>query len=86
MRGSPDGSTVEPDRQRQETLDLVAQQSLKLGWGYECVWQPSPPPEGASNLQHVLYYADAVSDQNWSTGDCLCVGDANVLAEELEPL
>jgi len=47
---------------------------------------PSPPPEGASNLQHVLYYADAVSAQNWSIGDCLCVGDADVLAEELEPL
>jgi hypothetical protein len=47
---------------------------------------PLPPPqEGASNLQPVLHHAGVVPAQNWSTGDHLCGGDANALAEELEP-
>ena len=45
-----------------------------------------PPPEGASNLQPVLHHAGIVSVQNWSTGDRLCVSDANTLVKELEPL
>ena len=66
-------------------------QSLKLGWGYGlgCVrvgGHPSPTPEGASNLQPVLHHAGVVSAQNWSTGERLCGGVANALAEELEPL
>jgi hypothetical protein len=48
---------------------------------------PSPPtPEGVSNLQPVLHHACVVSVQNWSTGERLCGGEANALAEELEPL
>ena len=47
---------------------------------------PSPPPEGASNLQLVLHPVGVVSSQNWSTGERLCGGDAIALAEELEPL
>ena len=46
----------------------------------------SHPLEGASNLQPVLHHADIVSAQNWSTGERLCVRDANALTEELEPL
>jgi hypothetical protein len=46
---------------------------------------PSFPPEGASNLQPVLHHVVVVSVQNWSTGELLCVGDANALAEELAP-
>ena len=42
--------------------------------------------EGASNLQPVLHHAGVVSAQNLSTGERLCGGDANALAEELEPL
>ena len=38
------------------------------------------------NLQPVLHHAGVVSSQNWSTGGRLCGGDANALAEELEPL
>jgi hypothetical protein len=48
---------------------------------------PSPLPKGASNPQTVLCHASIVSAQNWSAGDRpVCVSDANVLAEELEPL
>jgi hypothetical protein len=52
------------------------------------VWggRPSPPPEGASNLQPVLPHAGVVSAQNWSRGERLCGGDANAMAEALEPL
>ncbi len=45
-----------------------------------------PPPEGVSNPQPVLRLAGVVSAHNWSTGERLCGGDSNVLAEELEPL
>jgi hypothetical protein len=48
--------------------------------------QPSPPPEGASNLQPVLHHAGIVSAQNWSTGERLSGGDANALAEEDEDI
>jgi hypothetical protein len=54
-------------------------QSLKLGGGMDAYG-------GGGNLQSVLHHAGEVSAQNWSTGDRLCVSDANVLAEELEPL
>ena len=54
--------------------------------GKACCEQPSPPPEGASNLQPVLHHAGIVSAQNWSTGERLCGGDANALAEEDEDI
>jgi hypothetical protein len=47
---------------------------------------PSPLPEGASNLQTVLRHTGVVSAQSWLTDEHLCVGVANTLAEELEPL
>ncbi len=43
------------------------------------------PPEGGSNLQPVLRHASVVCAQNWSAGARLRGGDANMLAEELEP-
>ena len=59
-----------------------------------CEWgpHPSPPPEGASHLQPVRRHAGlgfsvlCLLRTNWSTGERLCGGDANALAEELEPL
>jgi hypothetical protein len=47
---------------------------------------PPPPPEGASNPQPVLHLAGVASAQNRSTGERLKGGDANAMAEELEPL
>ena len=38
------------------------------------------------NLQPVLHHAGVVSSQNWPTGERLCGGDANAMADELEPL
>jgi hypothetical protein len=64
-------------------------QSLK--WMRECgKGEGSPPPssspKSASNLQPVLRHASVVSAQNWLTGELLCGGVANIVAEELEPL
>ncbi len=47
---------------------------------------PPPPGEGAGNLPPVLHHAGVVCLLRFSTGERLCVGDANVMAEELEPL
>ena len=38
------------------------------------------------NLQPVLHHAGVVSSQNWPTGERLCGGGANAMADELEPL
>jgi hypothetical protein len=49
---------------------------------------PPPPPRGPAicSPQPALHHAGVLSAQNWLTGERLCGGDANALAEELEPM
>ena len=40
----------------------------------------------AAGSTQCIEFAGVVSAQNWLTGERLCGGDANALAEELEPM